>query len=73
MPKMTSYQDKESAKDDYSHEKKLAHDGRYELVHGNEAAAKNDFDHAHALKKDAHYDHMNRMSPHPILKHSHKY
>jgi len=31
---MTNYQDKESAKDDYSHEKKLAHDGRYELVHG---------------------------------------
>ena len=71
---MTNYQDKESAKDDYSHEKKLAHDGRYELVHGKKAAAKNDFDHAHALKKDAHYDAKNRRDKnyrHPILKHNH--
>ena len=33
--------------------------------------AEDDFDHAHALKKDAHYDHMNRESRHPILKHMH--
>ncbi len=72
MPKMTSYQDKESSKDDYSHEKKLGHDGRYELEHGCKECAEDDFDHAHALKEDAHYDHMNRESRHPILKHMHR-
>lgn len=70
---MNKYQDKEAAMDDYSHEKKLGADGRYELEHGKKAAAKNDFDHAHALKKDAHYDHMNRESRHPILKHMHSH
>jgi len=70
---MNKYQDKEAAKDDYSHEKKLGDDGRWDIEHGHESWAKNDFDHAHALKKDAHYDHMDRNSPHPILKHSHKF
>jgi hypothetical protein len=54
---MNKYQDKKSAMDDYSHERKLRIDGRYEAAHGKMRAAKNDFDHAHALKKDAHYDH----------------
>jgi hypothetical protein len=66
---MNKYQDKESAKDDYSHEKKLGADGRYELEHGKKAAAENDFNHAHALKNDAHDDHMSRFRKHPILKH----
>ena len=60
--RMNKYEDKEAAMDDYSHEKKLAHDGRYKLEQGDTAAAKEDFDHAHALKDDAHYDHMNRKS-----------
>tara|TARA_R110001592_G_scaffold123938_2_gene332422 strand:- start:2976 stop:3188 length:213 start_codon:yes stop_codon:yes gene_type:complete len=53
---MNKHQDKESSMDDYSHERKLRIDGRYEAAQGKMAAAKNDFDHAHALKKDAHYD-----------------
>ena len=53
---MTKHQDKESSMDDYSHERKLRIDGRYEAAHGDKDAAKDDFDHAHALKKDAHYD-----------------
>jgi|TARA_R110000824_G_scaffold41435_5_gene123287 hypothetical protein len=53
---MDKYQDKEASMDDYSHEKKLKADGRYEAATGKTAAAKNDFDHAHALKKDAHHD-----------------
>jgi len=69
MGKMNKYEDKEAAKDDYSHERKLRIDGRYEAAHGKMAAAKNDFDHAHALKKDAHDDHMSRFRRHPILKH----
>lgn len=60
--KMDHYEDKEASMDDYSHEKKLGADGRYELEHGKKADAENDFAHAHALKKDAHYDHMNRKS-----------
>jgi hypothetical protein len=68
---MDNYQDKESAKDDYSHEKKLGADGRYELEHGKKKAAENDFNHAHALKKDAHFDHMSRERRHSVLKHNH--
>lgn len=45
-----------SAKDDYSHERKLRMDGRYDAAHGNMADAFNDFNHAHALKGDAHDD-----------------
>ena len=47
--------------DDYSHERKLRIDGRYEAAKGKMAAARNDFDHAHALKKDAHYDRESRV------------
>lgn len=68
---MDNYQDKESAKDDYSHEKKLGAEGRYELEHGKKKAAENDFNHAHALKKDAHFDHMSRERRHSVLKHNH--
>ena len=68
---MDKYQDKEASMDDYSHERKLRIDGRYEAAHGKMAAAKNDFDHAHALKKDAHDDARNRHYRHPILKHMH--
>ena len=46
--RMNKYEDKEASMDDYSHEKKLGADGRYELEHGKKAAAENDFDHAHA-------------------------
>jgi len=67
---MNKYEDKEASMDDYSHEKKLGADGRYELEHGKKAAAENDFDHAHALKKDAHDDARNRHYRHPILKHN---
>jgi hypothetical protein len=63
---MDKHQDKEASMDDYSHEKKLKADGRYEAAHGKMANAGNDFDHAHALKLDAHYDAMHR---HPALKH----
>lgn len=63
---MNAYQDKKASMDDYSHEKKLKADGRYEAAHGKTANAKNDFDHAHALKKDAHYDAKHR---HAIMKH----
>ena len=45
-----------SAKDDYSHERKLRMDGRYDAAHGDMADAFNDFNHAHALKGDAHDD-----------------
>ncbi len=71
---MDKYQDKEASMDDYSHERKLRIDGRYEAAHGKMAAAENDFDHAHALKKDAHDDAENRRTRnyrHPILKHNH--
>ena len=57
---MNKYQDKEAAMDDYSYERKLRIDGRYEAAHGKMAAARQDFDHAHALKKDAHYDKESR-------------
>jgi len=67
---MNAYQDKEASMDDYSHEKKLKADGRYEAAKGKMANAKNDFDHAHALKKDAHYDAKGR---HAILKHMKKF
>lgn len=67
---MNAYQDKEASMDDYSHEKKLKADGRYEAAHGKMANAENDFDHAHALKKDAHHDARSRIS---ILKHMKKF
>ena len=63
---MNKYEDKEASMDDYSHEKKLKADGRYEAAHGKMANAKNDFNHAHALKKDAHHDARHR---HVIMKH----
>jgi hypothetical protein len=63
---MSANQDRSASMDDYSHEKKLKADGRYEAAHGKMANAKNDFDHAHALKKDAHYDAKGR---HAIMKH----
>ena len=66
---MNKYQDKEAAMDDYSHERKLRIDGRYEAAHGKMANAKNDFDHAHALKKDAHYDAKNRKGGSYLSKH----
>jgi hypothetical protein len=67
---MSASQDRSASMDDYSHEKKLKADGRYEAAHGKMANAKNDFDHAHALKKDAHYDARSRIS---ILKHMKKF
>tara|TARA_R100001198_G_C5178709_1_gene176308 strand:- start:34 stop:927 length:894 start_codon:yes stop_codon:yes gene_type:complete len=67
---MNASQDKSASMDDYSHEKKLKADGRYEAAHGKMANAKNDFDHAHALKKDAHDDARGRAS---ILKHMRKF
>ena len=63
---MNASQDKSASMDDYSHEKKLKSDGRYEAAHGKMANAKNDFDHAHALKKDAKHDAKGR---HSIMKH----
>ena len=70
---MNAYQDKEASMDDYSHEKKLGADGRYDLEHGHKDWAKNDFDHAHALKKDAHHDAEQRKHAHPILKHMRRF
>jgi len=67
---MNASQDKSASMDDYSHEKKLKADGRYEAAHGKMANAKNDFDHAHALKKDAHHDARSRVA---ILKHMRKF
>jgi len=69
--KMDKYEDKEAAKDDYSHEKKLGADARWDMEHGHGDWAGDDIDHAHALKKDAHDDARNRHYRHPILKHNH--
>ncbi len=69
MSRMDKYEDKEASMDDYSHEKKLGADGRYDLEHGHKSWAKNDFDHAHALKKDAHDDAYHRHSRTKVLKH----
>lgn len=66
---MNKYQDKEASMDDYSHERKLRIDGRYEAAKGKIAAAKNDFDHAHALKKDAHFDAVSRKGGTFLSKH----
>jgi len=66
---MNKYQDKEAAMDDYSHERKLRIDGRYEAAHGKMANARNDFDHAHALKLDAKDDAHHRRSRSKIMKH----
>ena len=63
---MNASQDKSASMDDYSHEKKLKADGRYEAAHGKMAKANNDFDHAHALKKDAAHDAKGR---HSIMRH----
>jgi len=60
---MNKYQDKESSMDDYSHERKLRIDGRYEAAHGKMKDAKNDFDHASNLKKDAKHDAAERKGP----------
>ena len=62
---MDKYQDKEAAMDDYSHEKKLGADARWDMEHGKGRDAGADIDHASALKKDAGYDAINR-----VLKHS---
>ena len=74
---MDKYQDKEAAKDDYSHEKKLGADARWDMEHGHGDWAGDDIDHAHALKKDAHHDATSRReehgydaSAHKVLKHS---
>lgn len=67
--KMDKYEDKKASMDDYSHEKKLGADGRYDLEHGHKSWAKNDFDHAHALKDDAHDDAYHRHSRTKVLKH----
>ena len=66
---MDKYQDKEAAMDDYSHEKKLGADGRYELEQGDKAAADNDFNHASDLKKDAHDDALHRHAREKVLRH----
>ena len=66
---MDKYKDKEASMDDYSHEKKLKSDGRYEAAQGKMAAADNDFDHAHALKKDASYDAASRSGGSFLTKH----
>lgn len=66
---MDKYQDKEASMDDYSHEKKLKSDGRFEATQGKMAAADNDFDHAHALKKDASYDAASRSGGSFLTKH----
>ena len=62
---MDKYQDKEAAKDDYSREKKLGADARWDMEHGHGDWAGDDIDHAHALKRAAHDDAVNR-----VLKHS---
>ena len=66
---MNKYQDKEASMDDYSHERKLRIDGRYEAAKGKKAAAENDLDHAHALKKDAHFDAVSRKGGTFLSKH----
>jgi hypothetical protein len=66
---MDKYQDKEASMDDYSHEKKLKADGRYEAAKGKMSNAENDFDHAHALKKDASYDAASRREGSFLSKH----
>jgi len=66
---MDKYQDKEASMDDYSHEKKLKADGRYEAAKGKMGAAKDDFDHAHALKKDAGFDAASRKGGSFLSKH----
>ncbi len=74
MGKMDKYEDKEASMDDYSHEKKLGADARWDMEHGHGDWAGDDIDHAHALKKDAHFDAENRRHRHyrhPILKHNH--
>ncbi len=72
--RMNKYEDKESAKDDYSHEKKLGADARWDMEHGRGKDAGADIDHAHALKRDAHFDAEHRRDKHyrhPILKRNH--
>ena len=68
---MNKYQDKEAAKDDYSHEKKLGADARWDMEHGKGKDAGADIDHAHALKIDAHYDAIHRVLKHS--RHNRKY
>jgi len=66
---MDKYEDKEAAKDDYSHEKKLGADARWDMEHGHGEWAGADIDHAHALKRDAHDDAYHRHSRTKVLKH----
>ena len=71
---MNKYEDKEASMDDYSHEKKLGADARWDMEHGHGDWAGDDIDHAHALKRDAHHDAEHRRDRHyrhPILKHNH--
>ena len=72
MGKMDKYEDKEASMDDYSHKRKLEIDAEWDKHHGHKDWARNDEGHEHALEIDAHYDHLNRESPHPIIKHSRK-
>ena len=69
---MDKYQDKEAAMDDYSHEKKLGADARWDMEHGRGRDAGADIDHAHALKKDAYYDAKHRKASHLHKTFSHK-
>ena len=69
MSRMNKYEDKEAAMDDYSHEKKLGADARWDMEHGHGSWAGNDIDHAHALKKDAHYDALHRHARSKVMKH----
>ena len=69
---MNKYQDKEAAMDDYSHEKKLGADARWDMDHGRGRDAGADIDHAHALKKDAYYDAKHRKASHLHKTFSHK-
>ena len=69
---MDKYQDKEAAMDDYSHEKKLGADARWDMEHGRGRDAGADIDHAHALKKDAYYDAKHRKAAYLHKTFSHK-
>ncbi len=70
---MDKHEDKEAAMDDYSHEKKLGADARYDMEHGHGNWAGDDIDHAAALKRDAHDDALHRHAREKILKHMHSH
>jgi len=68
---LDKYQDVKASEDDYSHEKKLGYEGRWDLEHGHKGWAGKDFAHAWALKRDAHYDRESRKgSPATMQGHS---